>query len=102
MKIIKDLGFKYDSSLHPTPMPGRYSGKGKLVPHNDEESGLTVLPVSVVPGLRLPLSWIWFRMFPKGYMRWGASLVEANFDYLCLYFHFCHFWVMWKLVSSVF
>ena len=87
LKIIKQIGFKYDSSLHPTFMPGRYSGKGKLLPHVDRKSGLTVLPVSVVPGLRLPLSWIWFRMLPRGYMRWGASLVEANFDYLCLYFH---------------
>ena len=56
LEIIKDLGFEYDSSLHPSPMPGRYSGKGKLVPHVDRESGLKVVPVSVVPGLRLPLS----------------------------------------------
>ena len=55
LEIIKDLGFEYDSSLHPSPMPGRYSGKGKLVPHIDRESGLKVVPVSVVPGLRLPL-----------------------------------------------
>ena len=101
LKVIKDLGFKYDSSLHPSPMPGRYSGKGKLVPHVDEESGLTVLPVSVVPGLRLPLSWIWFRMLPKGYMRWGASLVEANFDYLCLYFHPWDFVDLSKYKSSL-
>ena len=26
LEIIKDLGFEYDSSLHPSPMPGRYSG----------------------------------------------------------------------------
>ena len=87
LEIIKNLGFQYDSSLHPSPIPGRYSGKGKLISHIDKESGLTIVPVSVIPGLRLPLSWIWFRMLPKGYMRWGASLVEANFDYLCLYFH---------------
>ena len=38
LKIIKELGFKYDSSLHPSPIPGRYSGTGKLIPHVDEGS----------------------------------------------------------------
>jgi len=85
--LLAGLGLAYDSSLHPSPVPGRYSGRGPLEPFREPESDMTVLPVSVVPGVRLPLSWLWFRALPEGYTRWGASLVEANSDHLCLYFH---------------
>lgn len=85
--VLADLGLRYDSSHHPTPIPGRYSGRGPTGVYSDQPSGLPVVSVSVVPGLRLPLSWLWFRGLPEGYLRWGAGLVEARCDYLCLYLH---------------
>lgn len=86
-QVLADLGLRYDSSHHPTPIPGRYSGRGPTGLFRDPDCDLPVMPVSVVPGLRLPLSWLWFRGLPEGYLRWGASLVEARCEYLCLYLH---------------
>ncbi len=86
-QVLADLGLRYDSSHHPTPVPGRYSGRGPTGLFRDPDCGLPVVPVSVVPGLRLPLSWLWFRALPEAYLRWGTTMVEARCEYLCLYLH---------------
>ncbi|MCK4615077.1 MAG: polysaccharide deacetylase family protein [Thermoplasmata archaeon] len=86
MPVLKKAGFRYDSSLHPTFVPGRYNafrgnrgiGKG---------NGIVRIPVSVTPGLRLAFSWLWFRTLGVGYAKLCTRQSEKGMDYVCIYFH---------------
>lgn len=64
LKILNRLGFKYDSSLHPTYLPGCYNNLDKPLrifkPLND--SGILEIPLTVSP-CRLPVSWMFMRIF---------------------------------------
>ncbi len=84
--ILKKIGFEYDSSFHPTYVPGRYNnffGKRKIF----AEKGITVVPVSVSPILRLPFSWVWFRLLPLSYSKFCTMLALADQEYVNIYFH---------------
>lgn len=84
--VIKNAGFEYDSSCHPTFLPGYYfnlfmsrkiTKKGKLV----------VVPVSVAPFVRLPFSWLWFRFFGLWYTKLCSNLCFLVDEYINIYFH---------------
>lgn len=79
-------GFRYDSSLHPTWVPGRYNG---LLDKTDVhvQQGILRIPVTVTPVIRWPLSWIWFRNTPSGLRRGLSELVFRSTKTLCIYFH---------------
>lgn len=82
-KVLKKAGFLYSSSLHPTYVPGRYNHvRSPRSPFCEE--GVLEIPVSVAPGLRLPVSWVWFRQLGVTYAKVITSLMR---DYLCIYFH---------------
>ncbi len=55
-KAVKEAGYTYDSSLHPTWLPGRYNHlrSPRKVFHNKE--GLWILPASVTPYSASPYS----------------------------------------------
>lgn len=57
---LRKAGYKYDSSLHPTWLPGRYNHifKTKTITKNN---GLIVFPASVTPFFRIPLFWLSFK-----------------------------------------
>lgn len=85
-RVLHEIGIRYDSSLHPLLLPGYYSNlfstrKIHVVDHVVE------VPVSVTPLLRLPLSWLWFRVFGLSYEKLCSRLALLNSDYLNLYFH---------------
>ena len=90
--IVRDAGFSYDASPHPTWIPGRYFGLHfRRVPWRQE--GITKVPISVVPGIRMPVSWMWFQFAGPRLGLLGARLALIGAPYLHLYFH------PWEAVS---
>ena len=84
--LIKDAGLVYDSSLNPTWIPGRYNNFNK--PRTVYvEQGVTELPVSVSPNLRIPLFWLSFKNFPYIFFKKIALQCLKKDGYLNLYFH---------------
>lgn len=87
-KIIKSAGYRYDSSLNPTYLPGRYNNLSKpRTLFKDSENGLFVLPFSVSPWLRLPLFWLSFKNFNFLFYSWLCCQTLRKDNYLHLYFH---------------
>jgi hypothetical protein len=90
--VIRKAGFNYDSSLHPTYVPGRYNHFfAPRVPYT--RGKIVVAPVSVSPLLRAPFSWIWFRTLPLSYSLFHSKLALLSTQFLHLYFH------PWEFVS---
>jgi peptidoglycan/xylan/chitin deacetylase (PgdA/CDA1 family) len=86
VSVLKKLGFTYDSSLHPTYVPGKYNNllRSRKIKKRDS---LLEVPVSVVPFLRLPFSWIWFRNLPLLYVKLCTLLNMSSSAYTLVYFH---------------
>ncbi|MCE7041452.1 polysaccharide deacetylase family protein [Dyadobacter sp. CY312] len=79
-------GFRYDSSVNPTYLPGRYNllHKSPLPYH---ESGMWELPCSTMPWLRFPLFWLSFKNLPAGIYSEMCRLTLRKRKSLMLYFH---------------
>lgn len=95
--ILEDNGFKYDSSVHPAIVPGHYynftlpltpyyrkfkKGDGTL-----KRKGLLEIPISVIPGLRIPISWWWMRNLGNWLSEGGAKINLKSGRDVVLYFH---------------
>jgi peptidoglycan/xylan/chitin deacetylase (PgdA/CDA1 family) len=90
--VVRDAGFSYDASPHPTWIPHRYFGLHyPRAPW--QKDGITKVPISVVPGLRMPVSWMWFQFAGARLGILGARLALLRAPYLHLYFH------PWEAVS---
>jgi peptidoglycan/xylan/chitin deacetylase (PgdA/CDA1 family)/SAM-dependent methyltransferase len=92
--LLKKIGLEYDSSSHPTfvtalhPKYGRKQFKDFFSTRKiHEANNLVVIPVSVTPLVRLPLSWIWFRNMWLIYTKIVVSLSFLGKDFLNIYFH---------------
>ncbi|MCD6111484.1 MAG: polysaccharide deacetylase family protein [Thermoplasmata archaeon] len=93
--VLLQAGFLYDSSLHPTWVPGRYNNlKSRTDVHviydrkmGECGKGLIEVPISVSPRLRLPVSWIWFRNYPNFILQSLLKKVIENTGFLHIYFH---------------
>ncbi len=84
--VLKSAGLSYDSSLHPTFLPGYYNNFFK--PRNVfSRNGVKEVPVSVTPIARLPFSWFFFRNLGVGYAKMCSRLCLLNSNFLNLYFH---------------
>jgi len=81
--ILDKIGIRYDSSLHPTYIPGRYnnffSSRNVFLKDN-----IKIIPATVSPILRLPIFWLAFRNLPLAYSKY---ITNRNKDYICLVFH---------------
>lgn len=86
MNILKEIGIRYDSSLHPTYVPGRYSHHKETMDIHDVE-GVVRVPVSVTPKLRMAYSWIWFRMGGVWYAKQCTKATEKKKEFVTIYFH---------------
>jgi len=86
MPVLKKAGLSYDSSLHPTFVPGRYNGFKESRDVRVEE-GIVRVPVSVTPVLRMAFSWLWFRALGVNYAKLCTRRAEKGMDYVCIYFH---------------
>ncbi len=85
-RVLRECGFSYDSSLHPTFIPGLYYNL--MAPRTvNEEDGIIVMPVSVTPLVRLPFSWLWFRKLGLGYAKACGRLSLLGSDFVHVYFH---------------
>jgi peptidoglycan/xylan/chitin deacetylase (PgdA/CDA1 family) len=88
---LQDAGFVYDSSLHPTYVPRHYNnlGKSRKIRKVGGNKGkkMWVVPISVLPFLRFPFSWIWFRNLPLLYTKICTLASIAADKYTLLYFH---------------
>ncbi len=82
LKILKTLNFKYDSSLHPAIVPGHYYNFFKPTKIYKMEN-LTEIPISVLPLIRFPISWLWMRNLGN----WVTNLGTKFNNPTILYFH---------------
>lgn len=85
LNILKEIGIKYDSSSHPTYVPGKYNNFFKQ--RGIHFNGVCEVPVSVTPFVRMPFSWVWFRNLGLNYAKMCTKLVYIDQDYVNLYFH---------------
>ncbi len=84
--VLRAAGFEYDASPHPTWVPGRYNGlRWPRSPWVEEE--IARVPISVLPWIRVPVSWIWYRSMGPTVGRLALRLASARAPYLHLYFH---------------
>lgn len=83
---IENAGYRYNSSINPVWLPGRYDNRNK--PRTLFRQGeVWQLPASATPGLRVPLFWLSFHNFPlAAYLRACATTMSRD-GYLNLYFH---------------
>ncbi len=86
LEILKKLGFKYDSSVNPIILPGRYN----YLFHTRKikfDNGIVVVPVSASPILRLPLFWFAFKNLGLNYAKFVTRLCLLDQDFVHLVFH---------------
>ncbi len=84
--VVREAGFAYDASPHPTWVPGRYFGL-LLSRKPWQEESITMVPISVLPVLRTPVSWQWFQIAGRGLGVAALRLAALGAPYLHLYFH---------------
>lgn len=83
---VQRAGYGYNSSLHPTWLPGRYNHWGK--PRRPfRELGVWQVPASVTPTLRLPLFWLSLKNFPFGLYKQLCRQTLRSEGFLNLYVH---------------
>src|SRR3989344_7014360 len=86
LKDLPNIGFVYDSSIHPTFIPGRYMNLFKK--RGMHKIGKMIeIPPSVLPLIRLPIFWLAFKNFPKSYRKIFAKINFLFSNYLMLVFH---------------
>jgi glycosyltransferase involved in cell wall biosynthesis len=83
---LRDAGYTYDSSLHPTWIPGRYNNlRSPRRPFQTD--GLVRIPPSTTPLLRFPLFWLAFKNIPGSVYRTATRRVLDADGCAALYFH---------------
>jgi len=83
---IHQAGYKYNSSLNPTWLPGRYNNFKSPRKWFWEEDVLQI-PASVSPNFRFPLFWLSFHNLPMGVLKWLTDITYRKDGYLNIYFH---------------
>jgi polysaccharide deacetylase family protein (PEP-CTERM system associated) len=92
-EVIRDVGFRYDSSLFPARRMHGGAPGARQEPHAIElENGLTLVefPSSVVQvgPLRVPFAGGgYLRLLPYGFIRWGLLSMNARGIPGCVYLH---------------
>lgn len=83
---IKKAGYKYNSSMNPTYIPGRYNNFFKPRSSYFSQEILNI-PVSVTPLIRFPLFWLSFKNLPLSWIKFASQITLQHDSYLCVYFH---------------
>lgn len=85
-KDVAQAGYRYDSSLNPTFIPGRYmSLDAPRRPHLKE--GIIQVPSSVTPVFRFPLFWLSAHVLPQAIYRRLVRHTLRKEGYIVTYFH---------------
>lgn len=83
---VAAAGYSYNSSLHPTYLPGRYNHWGE--PRRPFlEQGVWQIPASVTPTFRLPLFWLSLKNFPFWLYKQLCLQTLRSEGFLNLYVH---------------
>lgn len=83
---LKELGFKYSSSISPTYIPGRYNNyfeKRKIIQRNQ----VFEIPISTTQLIHVPFSWIFFRFLGPSYSKIATLSCMKNPGFTNLFFH---------------
>jgi peptidoglycan/xylan/chitin deacetylase (PgdA/CDA1 family) len=83
---IKRVGYRYNSSLNPAFIPGRYMN---INTHRTwfMKDGVMQIPASVTPWLRFPLFWLSLHNLPEGIYHRLVRRVLNHDGYFVTYFH---------------
>lgn len=85
-KQIEKAGYKYDSSLHPTFIPGRYNHLNMpKVPFR--KGNVLEIPCSVSPLFRLPVFWLACHNYPFGLYKALCKWAWRHDGQFIIYFH---------------
>lgn len=83
---LYDLGFSYDSSIHPTFIPGRYNNLSQ--PRKIHKIGKIIeISPSTLPVIRLPIFWFAFKNFGLDYAKIFTYINMLSSEYTMLLFH---------------
>lgn len=83
---IAEAGYKYNTSVNPTFLPGRYNNL-HISRTLFKDAGIWQIPASVTPLVRFPLFWLSFHNLPLGLYKKLALWTYKNDGYLNTYFH---------------
>lgn len=86
MPSVINAGYKYDSSINPTWIPGKYNNL-QLSRTQYVDQGMRRIPASVSPNLRIPLFWLSFKNMPYQLFKTLCLQTLRKDGYICLYFH---------------
>lgn len=85
--LLLRAGYVYDSSMHPTYLPGRYNYWSEpRLPHRSK-MGLWLLPASVLPYVRFPLFWLSMHNLPLSLYQRLMHYTARKDGYLNTYYH---------------
>ena len=83
---IKRVGYRYNSSLNPAFIPGRYMHL--TAPRTwFMKDGVMQIPASVTPWIRFPLFWLALHNLPQWLYHWMVRRVLRHDGYFVTYFH---------------
>lgn len=83
---IEKAGYRYNSSLNPTWIPGRYNHSRKSrLPFSSGK--LLNIPISVTPIFRIPLFWLSLKNMPSWFFKSLMLRTLKHDGFLSLYFH---------------
>lgn len=85
-KEIFNAGYKYNSSINPTYIPGRYNNFNKPRTFFKQDN-VWQIPASVSPIIRFPLFWLSFHNLPLVLYKILSKWTLKNDKYLNIYFH---------------
>ena len=83
---IKKAGYKYNSSLNPAFIPGRYMNLRTPRTYFIKD-GVLQIPASVTPWLRFPLFWLSLHNLPEGIYHRMVRRTLNHDGYFVTYFH---------------
>jgi peptidoglycan/xylan/chitin deacetylase (PgdA/CDA1 family) len=83
-EVLSELSFRYDSSVHPALIPGRWLDVLKKRGVHTV-NGIVEVPSSTMLGL--PISWWWMRNIGLWYTKLGCEVSLKLESYALLYFH---------------
>jgi len=83
---IKRVGYRYNSSLNPSFIPGRYMNL-KTPRTWFMKDGVMQIPASVTPLIRFPLFWLSLHNLPESVYHWMVRRVLKSDGYFVTYFH---------------
>lgn len=101
IKILNDLGFKYDSSIHSAHIPFVYGKKG-LPQRSFKIGNIIEFPASSSYRFRFPFSWIVIRNFPLWFIiSIVKNLLRQNIE-VVIYMHSWEFYPVKKNIGPLY